>query len=492
MKLRNLFLASVACAGLFTACSNEMDEVIDGNNGTNNAGEAYASFAYTLPNSGAATRAQDTSGSEVGTNTENNVKEIAFILFNDADGAFKQVVTLDRSKFTPAGGGASTTYQTISPIKIDLATQNVYVVVNPSDAVKNFNGTRSAFQTSTEANFTIGEEHTMSNAEKIEKYTITPVAANTIQNPVKLTVPVERMAARIDYTTTKTDNKYDVVGSTGDKVQITNYRIVNKRTNAFLLKRVGTTANDAVIGASEAADSYVIDPIFAAKSAADFFTSATYTNGYSSRLDETTLTYVALPKALEAVKLAYCHENTMEANIQKNGAATGLVLKATYTPALTGLNLSGDFYRYNGKLYPSLKAMYEALNPTWATSSDKKDITVDVLGFKSTAETNFDTFAGTFDFDKLKAKYVDLYAGGVCYYTTYLRHINNNNNQSMGIMEYAIVRNNIYKLSINTVNKLGDPVPPTDPEPPVESSDTYLDVTVNVLNWTTRDNAVDL
>ena len=104
----------------------------------------------------------------------------------------------------------------------------------------------------------------------------------------------------------------------------------------------------------------------------------------------------------------------------------------------------------------------------------------------------------------------------------------------MGTMEFAIVRNNIYKLSINSVAQIGnttsgtpgapnpskpgegekdndpknpnpeipgtvvpDPEPTTPPTPiipttPDESTDSYLNVTIEVLSWTVRNNDIDL
>ena len=51
------------------------------------------------------------------------------------------------------------------------------------------------------------------------------------------------------------------------------------------------------------------------------------------------------------------------------------------------------------------------------------------------------------DTRRLLARYgLHTYADGVCYYTHWIRH-SNNNDPSKGIMEYAIVRNNVYKLT---------------------------------------------
>ena len=72
------------------------------------------------------------------------------------------------------------------------------------------------------------------------------------------------------------------------------------------------------------------------------------------------------------------------------------------------------------------------------------------------------------DTRRLLARYgLHTYADGVCYYTHWIRH-SNNNDPSKGIMEYAIVRNNVYKLRISDIYGLGKDIPyepPFDPEP---------------------------
>lgn len=65
------------------------------------------------------------------------------------------------------------------------------------------------------------------------------------------------------------------------------------------------------------------------------------------------------------------------------------------------------------------------------------------------------------------------YEDATCYYTWWVRHSNDNNDDAKGIMEYAIVRNNIYKLTVESIYSLGDPVP----------GDEELNVKVYVNNW---------
>lgn len=70
------------------------------------------------------------------------------------------------------------------------------------------------------------------------------------------------------------------------------------------------------------------------------------------------------------------------------------------------------------------------------------------------------------------------YEDATCYYTWWVRHSNDNDDTKKGIMEYAIVRNNIYKLTVNSVYSLGGEVP--------EDESLIVDVYVN--DWLLLDN----
>lgn len=87
--------------------------------------------------------------------------------------------------------------------------------------------------------------------------------------------------------------------------------------------------------------------------------------------------------------------------------------------------------------------------------------------------------------------------GYYCYYFYWNRHNDNGKNTIMGPMEFATVRNNVYKLSVTAINQLGHPSTtpdddpdPVDPEDPDEESKIYLDVKVEVLPWVVRVNDI--
>ena len=62
----------------------------------------------------------------------------------------------------------------------------------------------------------------------------------------------------------------------------------------------------------------------------------------------------------------------------------------------------------------------------------------------------------------------------------------------MGVMEFAIVRNNVYQVSVSGVNKLGQPLAFTpsydDPNTPDETDEVYIDVEIYVKDWVLRSN----
>lgn len=83
------------------------------------------------------------------------------------------------------------------------------------------------------------------------------------------------------------------------------------------------------------------------------------------------------------------------------------------------------------------------------------------------------------------------------YYYYWIRHRNNGDNQTMGPMEFATVRNNVYKLAVTRISKIGYPrnpdndPDPIDPDDPDESSERYITVEIEVLPWVVRENNIE-
>ena len=87
--------------------------------------------------------------------------------------------------------------------------------------------------------------------------------------------------------------------------------------------------------------------------------------------------------------------------------------------------------------------------------------------------------------------------GYFCYYYYWNRHNDNGKNGIMGPMEFQVVRNNVYKLAVTEISKLGHPrktendPDPEDPGTPDEQSNIYFKVRVEVLPWVVRVNNIE-
>ena len=84
----------------------------------------------------------------------------------------------------------------------------------------------------------------------------------------------------------------------------------------------------------------------------------------------------------------------------------------------------------------------------------------------------------------LGKRHVHTFKKGVCYYTYWIKHANDGDDtndmltgKGGGVMEYATVRNNIYKLTIARLGRIGDDVP----------GDTQPMINFSVLRWETID-----
>ena len=87
--------------------------------------------------------------------------------------------------------------------------------------------------------------------------------------------------------------------------------------------------------------------------------------------------------------------------------------------------------------------------------------------------------------------------GYYCYYFYWNRHNDNSKSGLMGPMEFATVRNNVYKLAVTKISQFGHPrVKTFDPDPvdendPDEDPMAYIQVQVEVLPWVVRVNEIE-
>lgn len=82
------------------------------------------------------------------------------------------------------------------------------------------------------------------------------------------------------------------------------------------------------------------------------------------------------------------------------------------------------------------------------------------------------------------------YEGGVCYYPYWIRHASNNIPTEMSVMEFAIVRNNIYDMTVTGISGLGlSGAEKPEPGKDDEEDNYYFNVEIYVKNWVVRSNS---
>lgn len=217
-------------------------------------------------------------------------------------------------------------------------------------------------------------------------------------------------------------------------------------------------------------------------------------------------------------RVGYTLENTTSDAETTKAYNTGVAFKAKFEPqGVAGYKPGNTFFTYNGVIYPMLTDMMGQLNgqedfSTYVGDSiaaltswdDLKDfaasITNDPTGYSTYLEEYADTHsAEAFNTsDELKWEYYLSYELGVfedsrngpqinknnintrdklytlsdekiftyyegrCYYIWWLRHSNNDDDKTNGLMEYAIVRNNIYKINVTDIYTLGSDIPESE------------------------------
>lgn len=189
----------------------------------------------------------------------------------------------------------------------------------------------------------------------------------------------------------------------------------------------------------------------------------------------------------------YVTENTIPSPIrQKNGISTGIVFKGRIIATEDNNDLRSamanrePIYMYNSSLYT--RDMLENASESTAVKNAYNSV-ISEAASGTPSDALWTKHGFTIYTPNNTGDYEVLY-----YYWN--RHNNNGDSAQMGIMEFAVVRNNVYKLCVDKISILGHPTDPgkdpdpVDPDDPDESSDIYFKVSVQVLPWVVRVNNI--
>lgn len=358
---------------------------------------------------------------------------------------------------------------------------------------------------------------------------------NSETNPAETTINLERLVARVDYQVgDNADTDFEIDGRQ-ITASITRAFLVNTyNQDTYVLKRVATDIGETpeYLG-KETYNNYVIDPHTSAKTLDAASTNASWYDHYFPGLNdgnseewESWLIVgdeVKDPDTQEAwLRLGYPKENTSSVDAQGKYYSTGVVFEAEYNLG-AGFTTGETFFLVNGttlfamledamnahdsdfesgRVFSSSADPYAELQAYMGVLEDN-----DPAGYKAFLQTakETDTDWTVYEWANYKTNQLgydtegnptaatrkelhdrvtgpnktETFLNGRGYYTYWIRHnYGNKDNEVSGLpMENAIVRNNIYKLTVRSIKEIGNDVP----------GDKTLDILVAVAKWNLLD-----
>lgn len=513
MNSKKLFL-SITLAAAMAGCINDAD--VPSGDGGNQIPENVGGnmdISFVVPNSSNGSRAASAEDSGIyddGTAEEYNVSNVTLYLF---DSSSKNLVTTieitqnDLGAGTSSGDSSKEGQTIVYPCnKVITVTPGNYDILAIANGAQTFNGGQEStllgqIDASTYGNGLIqsvpSSGFIMSNRGSANM-NISVESPEESDTKAQVTINLERAVAKLMVRNAK-EEMYTLKNPSGvtyATVRLNNYKFVNLANKFYTFRHVATL--DAAAETPSAPTSYsvaagnfgniadnngyLIDPYFFDKtvaSATSTFTGGSfYTNHLSQQIDSNDWSGLAVAGTYVSL---YCLENCMFRPAQNTVYTTGIILKGTFTPeasqtigsdghAVEDALVFNTLYYFNYKFYTTLEAVgrfgdanISGLNES---STDEELEAKQIMRFTK-SNGNFSTF-----------------------YNYWIKHLDNSNPTTMGVMEFGIVRNNIYSVNITSIKNLGPGTPDKKPEP--DEYKAYLEVEFGVYPWIVRDQDADL
>lgn len=169
--------------------------------------------------------------------------------------------------------------------------------------------------------------------------------------------------------------------------------------------------------------------------------------------------------------MTYCFENAVDKDKQVNALVTGIVFAGQIYTDAACTKAVDVMYKYKGVFYRELRDLL---------ANNSTDTALEGL-------TDYST-----DDQAAAVNGLDVYKGGKCfYYANEIKHFDNKQPTVRGIMEFAIMRNNIYSLKVNEISEIGSSTVEPVYSAPAEDEGAYISVTAEILPWIVRFNDME-
>lgn len=493
MNLLAMSLVSAAALS-FSSCSNN-DDLTGG--GT----QSQADGVYmTLKISGATSHGTrtgvtaDKTTTENGNEAESTITEGMMYIYDGNTCVFRKVITKEMFQTQPN----QTTAGVTKPIKVAVTgaittgkKYDVYFLANrtnvdnPIAATSIFTSTTGGADFATEKTFVMFNQNDGTKAAAHSKVEFTADNKSEANPAAADVIKLDRVVARIDRpsfaetvttvtpaTDTKTSiNVADVVAG----ISYEGYAVSNLNNNSYVMQN--WDINFKTLSVKWGEPKYSLP-------------KSTYGTLYNA---EGLTNFDTKEKP---VSWKYAFENTTT----DVNDATAVYFKVKVALTETANNASdfrdSTFYRYDGRLYTSIKAIFDDAatgaisNPFTETSSiTPADVVAkisDADGKLTTDEAKLAQFRQTYK--------IEVYRQGVMYYRW---AISDNAYKPFIASEtthtYSVLRNSIYRLNVTKVSEIGKDVPNgPEPDDPVKNPNFYMNVTVSINPWVLNAQPIEL
>ena len=495
MKKMNLLAMSLVSAAAlsFSSCSNN-DDLTSG--GT----QSQADGVYmTLKISGATSHGTRTSVTDGKTTTDNGsvaestITEGMMYIYDGNTCVFRKVITKDMFQTPPTQTAAGVT----KPIKVAVTgaittnkPYNVYFLANNTSVTDPIAATSIFTSTTGGANFATDKKFVMfnQNDEKVHAnhstVTFTDAAKSDKSPAAAGEIKLDRVVARIDNpsfdetvtTVTPAENTTTSI-NVGDVVAGISYEgfaVSNLNNNSYVMQNWDNKFETLNVKWGE-------PKYYLPKSDYGTLYQADGLENFSSKENP--------------VSWKYAFENTTTTVDE----ATAVYFKVKVALTQTAMDASdfqdGTFYRYDGRLYTSIQAIYNDAatgaisNPFTETSSITPANVVAKITKDGKLTTDEEVLA------KFREDYkIEVYRQGVMYYRW---AISDNAYKPFVASEtthtYSVLRNSIYRLNVTKVSEIGKDVPNgPEPDDPIKNPNFYMNVTVSINPWVLNAQPIEL
>lgn len=496
MKKMNLLVMSLVSAAAlsFSSCSSN-DDLTGG--GT----QSQADGVYmTLKISGATSHGTRTSVTDGKTTTDNGsvaestITEGMMYIYDGPTCVFRKVITKDMFETAPT----QTTSGVTKPIKVAVTgaittgkKYDVYFLANrtnvdnPIAATSIFTSTTGGADFATDNKFVMFNQNDGTKAAAHSKVEFTDAAKSEKSPAAADEIKLDRVVARIDRpsfaetvttvtpaTDTKTSiNVADVVAG----ISYEGFAVSNLNNNSYVMQNWDTNFKTLSVKWGEPKYSLpksTYGTLYNAEGLANFDTKE------------------------KPVSWKYAFENTT--NDVNDATAVYFKVKVALTETAMAASdfKDGTFYRYDGRLYTSIKAIFdnaatgEISNPFTETNSITP---ADVVAKISDADGKLTTDEAKLA--KFRQDYkIEVYRQGTMYYRW---AISDNAYKPFVASDpthtYSVLRNSIYRLNVTKVSEIGKDVPNgPEPDDPIKNPNFYMNVTVSINPWVLNAQPIEL